>query len=320
MANRNRALVHAVTSLALGASLIAGGAGCGALAPQPAEGGDLGAVIQSTFPICNEAMLWKGSANGICQNGLAMAGLTETGLGLESMATEAFAAWFDRDPAASDVLMRYLAKCAAPASDVVTWTSPNSAITYHWAGGLGVATGWASGQPMTVAEQQLLSACLGAHVNRFGMTVPLAVEGRVSTGEAIALDPGELELFPVREACFFGDLFAGEPVMIGIDHAPYDDRTSSVRACGFDAQEENTTSLACPPMVYAGACEAHCVADASQTFYESCEYGGKTYLPLNTRLRPDELYTCGDGICQFTESCGAGVTVDDCGLDCGPCP
>jgi hypothetical protein len=317
MAQLDRPLVRVAVVLAC-AALAGGGMGCGALAPPPAEGGDLGAVIEHAFPMCADMEL-KASSNGICQNGLAIAGLTETGLALEAMDTPEFAAWFDEDAASNDVLLRYLVKCAAPASELVTWTSPNTTIAYGWPGGLGVAPGWASGNPMTPAEQQLLSACLGAHVNKFGVAVPLAVEGRTSTGEVIALDPGELETFSVREACFFGDLFAGEGVLVGIDHDPFDDATSSLRACAFDSQAEGTPSLACPPMVYVGSCAERCVADASGTFYESCEYGGKTYLPVATRLRPSEIFSCGDGVCQFTESCGTGVTVDSCALDCGVC-
>jgi len=29
---------------------------------------------------------------------------------------------------------------------------------------------------------------------------------------------------------------------------------------------------------------------------------------------------CGDGICQFTESCGNGSSANSCKADCGTCP
>jgi hypothetical protein len=324
MAHRNPALAPAFASFAVGAALVAA-TGCGSAVPASGDGGgDLGAVVQSEFPMCNEVMLFKSSRNGICQNGLSVAGLTETGLGLEGLATEAFASWFDGNPAGHDILMRYLVKCAAPASAEVEWESPNSEIRYRWAGGLGLATEWASGHRMTEAEQQLLSACLAAHVNKYGQSVPLSVQGRAASGDAIALDPGELDTFSVREGCFFGNLFAGEPVMVGLDHPQYAASVSSVRACALAPQEEGTTSLACPPMVYAGTCEALCVPTEDPLtpglFYESCTYGDKTYLPVNTRLRPEDIFSCGDGICEITESCGDGSTPESCLADCGPCP
>ena len=47
---------------------------------------------------------------------------------------------------------------------------------------------------------------------------------------------------------------------------------------------------------------------------------GIQYKVLTTRLRPSDVYTCGDGVCQVSEHCGTGQTADNCGLDCGPCP
>ena len=323
MAPRKAALARVVASLAVAAGLAAA-SGCSPVAPSSGGGGDLGAVVQSEFPMCDGTMLFKSSTNGICQNGLAVAGLTETGLGLDGLQSDAFASWVDGDPAGHDLLLRYLVRCAAPASENVEWKSPHSDITYRWSGGLGLAKEWAHGHRMTEAEQQLLSACLAAHVNKYEQPVPLSVEGRTSTGEPVALDPGELDTFSVREGCFFGNLFAGEPVMVGLDHAVWAASVSSVRACALAPQEVGTTSAACPPMVYAGTCEALCVPTEDPLvpglFYESCTYGGKTYLPVNTRLRPDDIFTCGDGICELTESCGTGVTPDSCKADCGECP
>ena len=324
MALRDPAHLRAIRSLAIGAALVAV-TGCSAAGPSSGDGGgDLGAVVQSEFPICDGTTLLKTSTNGICQNGLAVAGLTDAGLGVDGLGTAAFATWFDANPSGHDVLMQYVVKCAAPQSAILQWTSPNSNVTYAWAGGLGLATEWASGHRMTEAEQQLLSACLAAHVNKYGQPVALSVEGRTATGEPIALDPGELDTFSVREGCFFGNLFAGEPVMVGLDHAVYAASVSSVRACALAPQDEGTTSVACPPMVYAGTCEALCVPTEDPLmpglFYETCTYGGKTYLPVNTRIRPADIYTCGDGVCQVSESCGTGHTADSCSDDCGPCP
>ncbi|HYO74429.1 MAG TPA: hypothetical protein VEU33_50975 [Archangium sp.] len=59
--------------------------------------------------------------------------------------------------------------------------------------------------------------------------------------------------------------------------------------------------------------------DPTHTGYVSCRHNGTTYLPLTTRMRDEDIYRCGDGVCQFTESCGTGRTYDNCRLDCGRC-
>ena len=40
---------------------------------------------------------------------------------------------------------------------------------------------------------------------------------------------------------------------------------------------------------------------------------------LLKRLREADVYRCGDGVCQFTESCGNGTQYDNCRSDCGRC-
>ena len=75
----------------------------------------------------------------------------------------------------------------------------------------------------------------------------------------------------------------------------------------------------CAPIQYAGNCRDLCQPDPTNTYYVSCTVGGKTYLPLTTRIQRNVEYTCGDGICQVTESCGTGTSWNDCALDCGPC-
>jgi hypothetical protein len=68
-----------------------------------------------------------------------------------------------------------------------------------------------------------------------------------------------------------------------------------------------------------GACSQFCTLDASGTYYTQCTYQGETFLPVNTRIKPQEIFACGDGVCQFTESCGTGSTADNCRADCGKC-
>jgi hypothetical protein len=149
--------------------------------------------------------------------------------------------------------------------------------------------------------------------------VPFSVQGHTALGTAIPLAPGELATYAVREGCFFGNLFNGEGLFVGLDHSSWDSKTSSARACALDHQSVGP-SLACPAFYYVDYCAKRCTADKTNTFYETCTFNGVTYKPLVTRLKTADVYKCGDGVCQFTESCGDKASWDSCKPDCGLCP
>jgi hypothetical protein len=255
--------------------------------------------------------------NGLNKNGLAAAALTQAGL-----ANPSFAPWFNTDPALSDMVMRYLYQCAAPLGQTITWRNPATGVRYFWVGLLGLAPGWTSGTVATAAEQQVVSACLASLVNKYGVSMLIAVEGRTATGVQIPILPGELTTFSVREACFFGNLFTGQGVFVASDYpSTLSGKTSSARACAFQTASSSSFSTDCEPLVATGTdCRRICTHSVSGTFYESCSWGGVAYQPLTTRLRPADVYTCGDGVCQITEGCGTGKTVESCLADCGLCP
>jgi hypothetical protein len=217
--------------------------------------------------------------------------------------------------------MTYLVLCAAPAGQVRTYTSPLTGLTRSWTGGLGLAPNWASGTPATLAEQRLVSACLAAHANKYGIHVPISVMGLRATGEAIPVSLMELLLFSKKEACFFGNLFNdAEGLYVGEDGPLLTGRESSPRACALSSSGSGTDPE-CPPLVRVEQdCANFCTLDASRRFYVSCTANGIAYPAITTRMLPSDVYTCGDGVCQFTEQCGTGETYDNCGRDCGPCP
>jgi len=260
--------------------------------------------------------------NGLAMNGLAMNGLAMNGLAMNGLATTEFQSWFDQDPATTSSVMTYVVRCAAPAGKSYTFKSPTTGITYTWTGSLGLAPGWASGLPANVAEQQVITACLAAHVNKYGRQVNISVLGQGATGVPIPIGKRELSDFSQREGCFFGNLFDGEGIFVGLDHPIWDASYSSARACAFDIFGEGP-SADCPPIDNAGLCALHCKADPTGTYYTSCgkfvSSVWKSYLPITTRIQPSDVYRCGDGTCQFTEHCGTGTTADSCLADCGAC-
>jgi hypothetical protein len=258
--------------------------------------------------------------NGLAFNGLAFNGLAFNGLALAGLSSPEFHSWFQQDPALARDVMKYLAQCALSTGQTRTYTSPFTGTTYTWEGNLGLAPDWASGAPASLDEQQLISACLAAHTNKFGVHVPISVLGVRATGEPIPYTQKELEDFPEKEACFFGNLFTDQGVFAGDDGHPLHHDTSSARACARTS-EKGDDSQPCLPLVRVQLkCDGFCEKDASKTFYTRCTYDGVTYKPLTTRMRKDDLFLCGDGICQYTESCGTSDTPDSCRKDCGLCP
>lgn len=266
--------------------------------------------------------------NGIITNGLALNsplsnGLAVHGLAAQGLQSPAFATWFTAYPEAdADSAMHYVVACAVPEGEQRTWTNPVSGTLHTWEGVLGLAPDWAQGTPASEAEQQLVSACLASLVNKYGVHVPISVRGRDGRGQELTLSPEDAG-FTVREAAFFGNLFTGEGVYVCSDRSVLAPDESSVRACGISSRGPGP-SAECQPLVHTGVCPQACRLESGHGFYSSCFVNGRRYMPLTTRLRQDEVYRCGDGVCQLTESCdssraGVGRTADNCLADCGRC-
>ncbi|MBN1207355.1 MAG: hypothetical protein JXB05_20920 [Myxococcaceae bacterium] len=256
------------------------------------------------------------STNGLSTNGLSTNGLSTNGLSTNGLSALAFQNWFEAAPDERSTLMKYIVLCAVPAEQTRTYTSPVTGITYTWHGGLGLAPGWSTGLTPSLAEQQVVSACLAAHANKYGIHIFISVLGHSAQGVSIPYTSSELETYSEREACFFGNLFNDEGLFAANDRTFLHASESTTRACGLSSK---VSSSECLPMLHVGSCKSFCTLDSSRTYYTQCTYNGVTYQPLTTRIRSTDIYSCGDGVCQFTESCGTGGTYDNCGVDCGSC-
>ncbi|MBU8897921.1 hypothetical protein DRW03_15445 [Corallococcus sp. H22C18031201] len=258
------------------------------------------------------------STNGLSTNGLSTNGLSTNGLSTNGLSTNGFNTWFSSNPVLSDMVMQYVAKCAMAEGQTLTYTSPTTGQTYTWPGLLGLAPSWSSAtspMPPTEAEQHVVSACLAAHANKYGVHVSISVQGKNAQGTALPLATDELTTYTEPEACFFGNLFNSEGVFAANDgeYLTYDQ--STVRTCGLSTWSDNS----CLPITHVGACRTYCTLDTTRTYYTRCTYNGKQYRPITTRIRSSDIYRCGDGTCQLTEHCGTGTTPDSCAADCGAC-
>lgn len=306
----------------LGAWLTAALLAAGTVACGPAElPGESPALAQQAQRLedLNGLSLNGLSSNGLSLNGLSLNGLSLNGLSLNGLSAPIFTSWFAQAPGHADMVMRYVVLCALPQGQSRTYTQPQTQGTHTWHGGLGLAPVWASGQPPTLVEQQLISACLAAHANKFGVSVPISVLGEDSAGQPIPFTDEELHQYSRKDACFFGNVFTGEGLFFGSDGGRLHDNESSTRACALTSEDPKLVST-CAPMVYAGKCKDHCEKVPGEKFYQSCTVNGVTYRALTTRVRKEDIHECGDGICQLTESCGSGKQSRSCEKDCGQCP
>lgn len=253
--------------------------------------------------------------NGLGTNGLGTNGLSTSGLSISAMNTAGFVTWFNQDPVLADMVMNYIVTCAVAQGSNRAWTNPATSVNYTWHGSLGLTPAWASGSPATELEEQLITACLASHANKYGIHVPISLQGLNATGTPIPVGPLEFIIFSAREACFFGNLFRGEGIFAGNDGL-LGETLSSVRACGLESASDNLD--VCSPIHHVASCQELCVPDPLNNYYQSCTYNGKTYRAITTRIRPVDIFVCGDGVCQISESCGMGLTPGNC-RDCGPC-
>ncbi|WP_232537343.1 hypothetical protein [Cystobacter fuscus] len=261
------------------------------------------------------------SLNGLSLNGLSLNGLSLNGLSLNGLNSEDFITWFNSadggNLAGHETLMKYMVRCAVPEGEVRVFVNPTTGVRYVWEGGMGLAPLWSGGTPATLAEQQVISACLAAHVNNHGVHVPISVLGKDSMGGIVPYSRVELMTFAQREACFFGNVFVpGGTLFAGNHMDALSPEQSTPRPCGLLGLGM-MSNPACTQMQRIGQCLDHCRLEPNGYFYSECTYNGVTYRPLTTRIRPSDVNVCGDGVCQVGESKGTGYTADSCGIDCG---
>ena len=157
----------------------------------PFESDSIEKAIESENALSMNAL----SMNALSMNALSMNALSMNGLELDG-----------GDLATSDEgrhLLKYVVRCAI--REGTTLTTTVDGVTYSFDGLLGLAHHWLH-DDLGSAGERLVSACLLAHVNAFGISVPISTRH-----PALAVTPEEEMRFSYFEGGFFGDLFADPP-------------------------------------------------------------------------------------------------------------
>jgi len=171
---------------------------------------------------------------------------------------------------------QYLVKCALAPTD--SWLLTLNGTDYTFPGSLGLVP-QIKERLLTDSEGRLLSACLLAHVNHFGIHVMISVR----SGDLIAVTQDEVQEFRVYEGAFFGNLAnatmyscQGEPA----EEALTESSSRALRVC-TDGSTCGFTSV--------GYCKDVCNFYLGQLGYKNCTADGINYYPevVNVYLKND---------------------------------
>ena len=183
--------------------------------------------------------------NGLTMlNGLTMInGATVSGSILPLNAGGLTKSSFLMNSAAGRSTVAYLVRCALPANHSIT-KQDSSGASYTFAGQIGVAPEWETGQCSVTGCQEQVTACMLAHVNTSGVHIPLWLDG-----DSPAISWGQSSSYPDQEGSFFGNIFVSPPVAFycngkdfdvgvvpgrigaGLGNAPYKNPFSSPGYC-----------------------------------------------------------------------------------------
>lgn len=117
----------------------------------------------------------------------------------------------------------YLVSCAIPSTKTISIKA--GGVTYSFKGAMNLASGWIN-QPLAVQSYKVVSACMLARTNFYGVAVPISMRG-----PGLATPSWEVAAFTVLEGAFWGDVFTA---------------TGTVNACTSPAKLAGSTVSTLP--------------------------------------------------------------------------
>jgi len=214
------------------------------------------------------------SANGISLNGISLNGISLNALNAASLSSAALAAIKDPGPLGdlARKFMRYAASCALSPSQTFSFQYTDAYGAAHneaYPGELSLAPGWGTG-PLDVLGQRMVSGCLAARVNYYGVPVMISVRSLIEPLKTL-VSSQELVDYPDVEGAFWGNLFAPSPYL----YACYNEKTiansrANQRDCAAGHLSGSST-LECGPIHIVGACKSVCQKlNGAGQYYPSC--------------------------------------------------
>jgi hypothetical protein len=246
---------------------------------------------QDALEMVNSLTVNSMTTNSLTTNSLTTNSLTTNSLTTNSLTTNALEAI--QDPSAtgeaSRSVLRYMVACAFRPSQSFDFTWIDDAGVEreeHYVGELGLAPSWSSG-PLDIRGQRMISACLAAHVNFYGVHVTLSARSGRGVLWLHPQDP-ELDEYAHVEGAFWGNIFGEDPYL----NSCY--KTSNVaysrglfRDCATGHVRPDGTTEDCGIINVAGPCEQVCRGYSPASGY----YGRCTDRPGVGHMRTDLVIT-----------------------------
>jgi hypothetical protein len=269
-----------------------------------------GSVSSSNRLALNRLALNRLALNRLALNRLALNQLSGMRWGLPST-TELLATESGRE------VLKYVVQCAIEFGDTMVGTV--NGVTYEFPGLLGLAPRWKH-RSLSQSEQRLVSACLLAHVNAFGVPVSISVRAR----NALYATAEERRDYPVYEGTFFGQLMEGD-----MTHA-YSCQGSEEEIAS--AHSEDRALRACTDgnescgIISVGRCRDVCTTRTEDVGWSDCWADGRLYRStISVYLFADNAYglnrSCTGPGCNLQTGQGAAAILDcngarDCDATC----
>jgi hypothetical protein len=255
--------------LCLGSLLV--GAGC-----IGTSGDEAVAEAEEPVLVLNGMVLNGMVLNGMVLNGAPAGAMAAGALSPDALSSLAPGALQDPGPTGdlNRQLVRYAVGCAFTPSQsfALTWTDSVGIVHDDvYAGDLGLAPTWATG-PLSSSGQQMVTACLAARVNRFGVSVQISLRSQRDPLED-ETTAAELAAYPYVEGAFWGNVFASQPwlkacyVQANVDHS-----RAALRTCAAGYVDPTTGSvLECGMIDIVGPCYRTCSSFSSaDQAYSGC--------------------------------------------------
>lgn len=216
------------------------------------------------------------STNAISTNAISTNAISTNAISTNAISTNALAIF--RDPSAQGesarVYLQYLVRCSFTPDQSVSfiWTDDDGIVhpeTFY--GELGLAPEWATG-PVRESGKRMVSACMAAHVNYYGVHVTISVR---SGEDPLRIHPGddELDAYPHVEGAFWGNLWAPVPYLrTCYNSANAANSRAHLRVCATGHVGADGITEECGMIEIVGPCSSACVGfDQARQDYTKCE-------------------------------------------------
>jgi hypothetical protein len=215
------------------------------------------------------------SHNAVNLNAINLNAINLNAINLNAISPENLAAIQDPSPTGdlARQLVRYAVSCALQGDQSFdfSWTDEDDVVHHEsYPGLLGVAPSWATG-PLNDAGQRMVSGCLAARVNYYGVSVMISSR---SLQDPLKTLTGSQELsdFPAVEGAFWGNLFGAQPYMNACyNAATVDNSRAWQRDCAVGHLISGGQTVECGIIHIVGPCADVCQKlNGAGQYYPSC--------------------------------------------------